>query len=64
MLKVLYHKFNVIKNIFIFQFAHLCDISFKRIIINERHKKDIIFKLKDIINSFYISLSKSFKRFY
>ena len=64
MLKISHHKFNVIKNVFISQFAHLYDISFKRFIINERHKKNNIFKSKDIINSFYVNLSKSFKKSY
>ena len=62
MLKVSHYKFNVIENVFIFQFARLCDFFFKRFIINKRRKKYNIFKLKNIINSFYASLSKSFKK--
>ena len=64
MLKVSHYKFNIIKNVFIFQLARLCDISFKKFIINERRKENNIFELKNIINSFYINLSKLFEKSY
>ena len=59
-----HYKFNIIKNVFIFQFARLYDIFFKKFIINERREKNNIFKLKNIINSFYINSSKSFEKSY
>ena len=64
MLKISYYKFNVIKNIFIFQLTRLCDIFFKRFIINEHHEKKNIFKSRDITSLFYINLSKSFEKSY
>ena len=64
MSKILYHKFNVIKNVFISQFAHLCDIFFEKFIINERREENNIFKSKKIINLFCVNSSRSFKKFY
>ena len=64
MSKVSHYKFNIIKNVFISQPARLCDIFFKKFIINKRREKDNIFKSKNITNSFYINSSKSFKKFY
>ena len=64
MSKVSHYKFNIIKNVFISQFVHLCDIFFKRFIINERREKNNIFELKDITNSFYVNSLKSFKKSY
>ena len=64
MLKILYYKFNIIKNVFISQLIRLYDIFFEKFIINERREKDNIFELKNTTNSFYINSSKSFKKSY